>query len=233
MRSHTSDHQLRGRAPYACFKEAETTWSQRAEPTDWRRCCPHPRALSVLFVTSQSSGIQTCTRVSAHFLRSGASKQSSLAGGARWPGGDAGHGEKTFTRLDGCWALEGHTCQLPTAVNECETLFHLPTATSVRLIFKWKFCHDFFFFFLTFSFSSSWKLNSWLKTAALIVLRRFCRFLHVSPLILWSVRLSYGALKLSENMAFIKARLSCQRIQTSAAFVRRRRKWKFVIERNQ
>lgn len=70
-----------------------------------------------------------------------------------------------------------------------------------------------YFFFLTFSFSSSWKLNSWQKTAALIVLRRFCRFLPASPLIPWSVRLSYGALKLSENMAFIKAWLSCHRFK--------------------
>lgn len=129
------------------------------------------------------------------------------------------------------WLLSSWRSHLPTS--HCgKRLWHIVSLAKQQLQSAW-FSNGSCFFFLTFSFSSSWKLNSWLKTAALIVPRRFCRFLHVSPLILWSVRLSYGALKLSENMAFIKARLSCQRIQTSAAFVRRRRKWKFVIERNQ
>lgn len=168
--------------------------------------------------------------VSMHFLRS---KQSVLASRARWLTWDAGYCEKTFMMGSFVHTVKSWRSHLPTfhCGKQIFTLLHLPTATSVRLNSKGKFCH--YFFFLTFYFSSSWKLNSWLKTAALIVPRRFCRFLLVSPLILWSVRLSYGALKLSENMAFIKARLSCQRMQTSAVFVRHRRKWKFVIERNQ
>lgn len=127
-----------------------------------------PRDLSVLFVTSQSSGVQTCRP---------ACQRNSLAGRARWPGGDAQVMVRKRSR--GRMVVE-----LPTAVNECETLFHLPTATSVRLIFKWKFWSRFFlFFFLTFFlFPSSWKLNSWLKTAALIVPRRFCRFFACEPI---------------------------------------------------